>query len=901
MNSNKRNTHVNPDEIVKTLRLIMLPGQVTEVRAFSVTLRGERYVHKTVSGYFDDPAKLAKAVGEIVLATGIYIIPNQVDPALLSRAANRLRPVKGEPTTADHDIKRRLYLLIDLDATRPAGISATDEEHKAAIAKAKAIRELFAAKQWPDPLLADSGNGGHLVYRIDLPPDDEGLVERCLHALQAMFGDDTVKVDCTVHNPARIWKLYGTTAAKGDSTPDRPHRMAIVIDAPEVLEVVPIDKLKALAAEVPPVAKAKGNPNNGKLKTNGTFDLDEWIAEHELDVCGPEDWRGGRRWVFETCPWNSDHTNGSAYIAQLAAGGISAGCHHDGCKEKGWHELRDVVEPGWRDARKDGDEKQRKSQADKLVELAHESGLVLFHSPGGDPEAYVTVPMGDHHETMRVFSKAFRMFLSRQLWVATQKAPAAQSMQDALGVLAGQALFEGDEHPVAVRIAEHGGDIYLDLANKDWQAVCISPAGWDVVANPPVRFVRPRGVLPLPVPERGGHIDELREFVNVASDADFTLLLACIVAYLRPKGPFPVLAIYGEQGSAKSTTTRIVRELTDPNLSPLRCAPREPRDLMIAAANGWIVALENLSSISDWLSDALCRLSTGGGFSTRELYSDGEEKLFDSQRPVLLNGIVEVVTRPDLGDRAVAITLPSIRKEKRMPESEFWQRFYRAWPRILGALLDLASTALRRLPETKLDCLPRMADFALWATAALGNRFLQAYAGNRDTLNEAALESCVIVPYLRKFLEHIPAEWKGTAGKLLDGLNALATDDAKHQKAWPKTPTILSGILRRVAPILRETVCNLEFDRTGQSRNITITRIVAQDSVISDTKRHCPENPETVPPSAECHDSVTNPAQASPPSAENSAETPAHDAGDADDASMRSQSGPPEEETEWTA
>ena len=206
------------------------------------------------------------------------------------------------------------------------------------------------------------------------------------------------------------------------------------------------------------------------------------------------------------------------------------------------------MEPNWREEKKD-DDKPRKSQADKLVELAQESGLELFHSPGGDPEAYVTIPINDHHETMRVWSKAFKIFLCRQLWTATAKAPAAQSLQELRwGCSPAKRSSKGKSAPSPCRLAEHGRDIYLDLANREWQAVRITAAGWEVVTNPPVRFVRPRGVLALPIPEPGGHIDELRQFVNVASDADFILLVACIVAYLRPKGPFPALAIYGEQG-----------------------------------------------------------------------------------------------------------------------------------------------------------------------------------------------------------------------------------------------------------------------------------------------------------------------------------------------------------------
>lgn len=582
----------------------------------------------------------------------------------------------------------------------------------------------------------------------------------------------------------------------------------------------------------------------------------------------------------------------------------------------------------------DEEKKPRKSQADRLVELAHESKIELFHTPGGDAEAYASIPFGDHCETMRIASKAFRTFLSRQLWTATAKAPAAASLQDSLNVLAGQALFDGDEHPVAVRLAEHDGAIYLDLADAEWSAVRIDADGWQVVKNSPVRFVRPRGVLALPSPERGGHIDELREFVNVGSDDDFTLLKAVMLAYLRPKGPYPVLAVYGEQGSAKSTATRVIRDTIDPNTAPLRSEPKEPRDLMIAAANGWIVTLENLSAIPIWLSDSLCRLATGGGFSTRELFSDGEEKLFDAQRPVILNGITEVVTRPDLADRAIAVTLPTIPEERRRPEAEFWVRYRLARPRILGGLLDAVSVGLKNLPTTHLTRLPRMADFAIFATAAepaLGVKsgaFINAYAGNRDSLNSTALEACSVAPYLTMLIEKSPGVWEGTASELLTALNGLATDDTKREKGWPAKGQLLAGILRRLAPNLRQTGIHIEFERTKRNRRITIsTRECRENSVTSvtsvtdchferqnagnaaDSDQHAERHPSVTQASpsvthqsgasarniensvTERHPSVTRQSAASPRNTENSEEIAKGDADDAGDAEIPSFSG----------
>jgi excisionase family DNA binding protein len=298
-------------------------------------------------------------------------------------------------------------------------------------------------------------------------------------------------------------------------------------------------------------------------------------------------------------------------------------------------------------------------------------------------------------------------------------------------------------------------------------------------------------MLALPEPVRGGSVSELRRFVNVGSDADFTLLLAWLVTTFRPRGPYPALGLHGEQGSAKSTSARLLRALVDPNAAGLRSEPREDRDLMIAATNGWCIAFDNLSKIPLWLSDGLCRLATGGGFTTRELYTNDEEVLFDAQRPVVLNGIEEVATRPDLLDRAIILGLPTIPEERRMKESALWREFNEARPRILGAMLDAVSDALRNESQVILKRLPRMADFAVWATAAepgLGlpeGSFLAAYERNRASANDLALEASAVAPEILRVMANRDS-WTVTYTALLSELERVFGDSPKRPEGWPK-------------------------------------------------------------------------------------------------------------------
>jgi hypothetical protein len=296
---------------------------------------------------------------------------------------------------------------------------------------------------------------------------------------------------------------------------------------------------------------------------------------------------------------------------------------------------------------------------------------------------------------------------------ARAASPFSSAVRQALNVIEAKAQFPAPERTVHIRVAGLGDRLYLDLCDDTWRAVEIDAAGWRIIEKPPVRFRRAAGMLRLPAPLPGGSIHALRPFLNVGSDSDFVLAASWSLAALRNRGPYPVLGISGEQGTAKSTFCKILRALVDPNTAPLRALPREDRDLFIAATNSQVVAFDNVSSLPLWLSDTLCRLATGGGFATRQLHTDQDEVLFDVQRPVILNGIEEMVDRPDLADRSILLTLEPIPEHRRRPEDELWKAFEVARPRIIGALLDMTAHGLKELPNTRLVGFPRMADFAL--------------------------------------------------------------------------------------------------------------------------------------------------------------------------------------------
>jgi hypothetical protein len=474
------------------------------------------------------------------------------------------------------------------------------------------------------------------------------------------------------------------------------------------------------------------------------------------------------------------------------------------------------------------------TQADILIDLA--SAADLYHSADGS--AFADIAVNGHRETWPVRSKGFRRWITQQFFEKTEGAPSSEALQAALNGLEARAHFEGPERSVFIRAGEFDGRLYLDLCDKEWRAVEISADGWQVIDNPPVRFRRAAGMQPLPVPLPGGSIQVLRSFLNVQSDAHFVLVVSWALACLRNRGPYPLIVLSGDQGSAKSTFSEILRTLLDPNTAPLRALSREDRDLFITASNGHILAFDNISGLPPWISDTLCRLSTGGGFAVRQLYSDQDEVLFNAARPVILNGIEDIVTRPDLADRAVFLTLEPIPEECRRAAAELWAAFETEHPLILGVLLDAAAEGLKRLPKTQLPKLPRMADFASWATAcetALwpAGTFWTAYCGNRDEAVEDVIDADPIAAAVRAMMADRP-QWTGTASELLCVLAEAAGERITRSKAWPDSPRVLSGRLRRAATFLRKIGIEIGFGREGRARTRLVRIIAALDTASPD-------------------------------------------------------------------
>jgi hypothetical protein len=388
---------------------------------------------------------------------------------------------------------------------------------------------------------------------------------------------------------------------------------------------------------------------------------------------------------------------------------------------------------------------------------------------------------------------------------------------------------------VYLRVGELDGKIYLDLGGKNWDAVEIDADGWRVIPNPPLRFRRSSGTLPLSSPERGGSVETLRSYINVVSDNDFILFVAWLLATLRPRGPYPILSVAGEHGAAKTSACKIARSIVDPHIVAVRAPPREDRDLFVAAYNSHVLAFDNISGLPPWLADSLCRLATGGGYAVRENYSDRDEVLLDAIKPMVINGINDLVSRPDLTDRSILLGLAAISDTERKAEAVLWAAFDKDRPKILGALLDAVSHGLRELPTTHLEKLPRMADFATWVTACEGalwkaGTFLQAYTANIIETIGKVIENDIVASAVMRFSATTRA-WEGSSTMLLERLGDMVTDSVRHSREWPGNHRALSSKLRRIATPLRHQGVDIKFGGPpGRLIYVTVVRAWLDDA-----------------------------------------------------------------------
>jgi hypothetical protein len=488
---------------------------------------------------------------------------------------------------------------------------------------------------------------------------------------------------------------------------------------------------------------------------------------------------------------------------------------------------------------------------DVLIQLGLE-GATFFCSAEG---AFADVVVDGHRNTMPLSDPEFSEWLTHRFFTKMKKAPGLGAMKQAIRTLSAHAKFECPRYDVHLRAAKVDERIYLDVGDPEWHVIEIDASGWRMVQDSPVRFRRTAGMTALPLPERGGSIEQLRPLVNLSDDG-FVLFVSWLVDALCPGRPHPVLYLEGDEGSSKSTTAEIARNLVDPNSFPLRNLPTTVRDLFVSANGSYVLAFDNVGSITAAISDALCQITSGSGFGTRKLFSDLAQVLISGHRPVILNGLVNAVTRSDLADRAVIIPMSRITPEQRCSEIEVWSRFEARRSQIFGALLDCVACGLRQLPHVKLTRLPRMADFVLLAVACdafAPGVFIAAFERAATEATEAVAETDPIVVAVAALMTERNS-WSGTAAQLLHELTTHDRTEAAVSawKSWPREASSFGKRLKVAKTILRKI--GIEVVIGGRASDRRRTRMISLSKVQASERAHQATKPSDTSDSSDTSD-----------------------------------------------
>jgi hypothetical protein len=681
-------------------------------------------------------------------------------------------------------------------------------------------------------------------------------------------------------------QLGGTSKAKIDKAEQRrtfgASKMGVVMFA-EPSEGQPLIIGEGIETTLTAL-EATGLPGCSCLGTSGLRNV-EWSAEvREVILLAENDDNGAnQRALAKVCPVMVDQglkvrvaspPDGFKDFNDLvdpAKGGADTG---------GLMIAKMVIEaaPEWKPKRGSKDAKApgppKSSQASFLVELAT-TRCDLFCDPAGEAYASFMVAHSDgaHRETHRIRSQGFNEWLLDRYYADRHGAPSSEGMSSAVKTIAAKARFDGDRREVYLRAAPLDGKIYLDMCDPQWRAIEIDTDGFRVVDDPPVHFRRTTSMLALPTPstidpKKG--IARLKEVLRLRDDRDLVVIVAWLLAALAGRAPYAIIIFLGEPGATKTSAAYAVRSIVDPNASPLRTRPKEPRDVYVAATHALIVGYNNLSSMPDWLSDILCTVSEGSGDSRRGLFSNADESLIIARSPFLITSIENVIRRGDLAQRTLFVHLASVPDDKRVTEEVFKAKFKRAHADLLGALCAAASVGLRREKTLKLDALPRLATFYHWAVACESalwspGEFGRAFAANAQDATEDVIEAETAASVFRRFMAE-KGKWEGAATDLLAELVAFVKrpvreaeaaharavrdkDDVEREKTsavlrearetsrdtlgdrWPKAPHALTGKLKRASPALSNAGIRIEWPVSHNKARI-IRIEVEQDSEI---------------------------------------------------------------------
>jgi hypothetical protein len=651
-----------------------------------------------------------------------------------------------------------------------------------------------------------------------------------------------------------------------------------------------LDKLKAFADEQARSNAPPAKPGRSK------WDIDEWIRERDIPVTGREKLDGGVRYIYVECPNDPNHKDAAIIIRPDGTIGFKCfhnscsdwdwrkyrehyepGCYsgRDTAEDFGTVDLDSALDELASLAEKDklsffraevlpslvelppieqavytkkaaklldvsmaailkeireecGEDFEEKSQADFLTEIALANRL--FHDDLKEP--YASVAFEGHDKILKIGGRDFARYLAGEYYKQTTKAPANEAIKQAANVAEANAIFEGPEYKLELRVASHDGAFWYDLADDKNRAIRITPQGWEVVARPPIIFRRRNNQAPQVDPVPGtGDIWQMERFIN-ASKEDIELIVIYLVTCLVPGIPHAMPIFHGEKGAAKSTTMQFLRRLVDPANRELFVLPRDQNELALQLYGNYMPAYDNLSVMSQMQSDTLCGAATGGGVSKRTLFSNDDDTILRFFCCPMMNGINVVANAPDLLDRCLMFELQRLERKERKERKEVFADFEKARACVFTGMLDALSGAMRLYPNIHLNELPRMADFAKWGYAIAevigvgGGNFLDLYQANLGKINDAAVEADPVATLIVEMMKVSPS-FEGTMRGLLEKLNASLTFSEAlavntRSRLWPKDAHALSKHLTRIKSNLLEV--GITFEKyTSNGARIRIT------------------------------------------------------------------------------
>jgi hypothetical protein len=492
---------------------------------------------------------------------------------------------------------------------------------------------------------------------------------------------------------------------------------------------------------------------------------------------------------------------------------------HSGCATCSFHgEITSPIQLGYPDK----EDEDGKKQSQIAIEHVEAAGCKFFHDE--EKEAYISVPQGSGaYLNLRLHSRDARLYIQNLFYKQEDRPLATQSWREVVDTFEAKAIFDGPMHKLYLRMATVGNRIVVDLGRSDGKVIVVTPEGWTLQVCNDVHFVRSSGFKELPEPRSGSTIDIAKQEFGL-DDSNWPHWLAFVLACLMPEGPFFCLFVEGEQGSGKSGHSSNIKGIIDPHVMLRLTLPKTRHDLVIQAQQHWVLSFDNVSHISWEMSDALCSLATGGGYSTRRYYTDNESRNFDAKRPFIINGIGDFADRPDLLERAIPLRLKPMLPDGRRSEREMKSRLDAILPEILGALYDIVSHALRHRDSVKVPTSVRMADAAQWLVAAEpatglppGTFLATLETSQTDMLVDRAINDPLTISLI-KAVEHGPFE--GLTGVLYAKIKA----DNPYEKRLPPTPSHFSNTMKRLNPAFVKMGLKVEFgEKTHKGKIIRVS------------------------------------------------------------------------------